>query len=467
MTTGGILATDDATAAFTAAVDALGELNPVRLTDAQLTQALRDIESDKRRLATVEHRLITEIEQRNIPEKVGAKTTARYLGEVLRLSNADACARVNAAKVLSPRLVSGEVLEPLLPCTAAGQAAGEISADHASRIAKIVHRIPASVPVAQKESAEAQLAEYARTGWPDDLAKLGDRILGFLDPDGVLVDDKDRQRMRELTIGKQRVDGMSPIRGELTPELRALLDPVLAKLARPGLCNPEDAESPWTGADSVSPEVLEACAKRDARSAGQRNHDALMALLRPEMGPANLGQHRGLPVSTIVTMTIAEVEAAAGVATTASGGRISVPQALKLAEQSIPWLAVFNQKGMPLHLGRGTRLANAAQRLALIAAERGCTRPGCDAPATLCQVHHVTEWAEGGPTDIENLTLACDTCHARVHDGPGGWKTVKLGQNSPWPGRTGWIAPAHIDPSGTPRVNHRHHAKEMLDNSAA
>lgn len=31
-----------------------------------------------------------------------------------------------------------------------------------------------------------------------------------------------------------------------------------------------------------------------------------------------------------------------------------------------------------------------------------------------------------------------------------------------YPGRTAWIAPEHIDPTRTPRVNHRHHADELL-----
>ncbi|MRH93638.1 HNH endonuclease, partial [Nocardia sp. SYP-A9097] len=108
------------------------------------------------------------------------------------------------------------------------------------------------------------------------------------------------------------------------------------------------------------------------------------------------------------------------------------------------------------------RLATKAQRLALIAAEKGCTRPDCSAPASLSAVHHITEWAKEGPTDIENLTLACDACHALVHDGPGGWKTVVTGPDTDFPGRTGWIAPAHIDPTRTPHVNHRHHPGELL-----
>ena len=43
---------------------------------------------------------------------------------------------------------------------------------------------------------------------------------------------------------------------------------------------------------------------------------------------------------------------------------------------SHPVLCLFATDGQPLHLGRGVRLASAAQRLALYARDRGCTRPG-------------------------------------------------------------------------------------------
>ncbi|MCU1646139.1 MAG: hypothetical protein JWN03_6414, partial [Nocardia sp.] len=159
---------------------------------------------------------------------------------------------------------------------------------------------------------------------------------------------------------------------------------------------------------------------------------------------------------------IEDVERAAGVATLATGGSVPVQDAVKLAaRRSKTFVLVKNKNGMPLHIGEA-RLANPAQRLALTATEHGCTRPGCTAPASMCAVHHVTEFSKGGKTDIENLTLACDHCHALVNDGPGGWTTIKLGQDSDFPGRTAWIAPALIDPTRTPQVNHHHHPGEVV-----
>ncbi|AYF79130.1 HNH endonuclease [Nocardia yunnanensis] len=435
-------------------------------TDNDFVDMFRDWENAKRRMAAVDHRFIAQVKERNLPEKAGLRSVPKYLAQALRLGNAEARARVNAADLLSVRHLAGQRLDPALPWTAAYQEMGLVSADSARAIGRIMDRIPAKVDTDTRDLAEFELATFAAQSTPDDLPKVGDRILGYLDPDGTVTTEVDRQRRRGITLGKQGVDGMSTLTADLTPALRALLDPVFAKLGQPGMCNPDDPESPWT-ADTLDPQALAAAAGRDPRTAAQRNHDALLAFLRPEMGPTNLGAHRGLPVSTIITMTLAEVEAAAGVATTASGGTVALEEALQLAEKSKPFLAIFDHQGLPLHLGRAERLANSAQRLALIAAERGCTRPGCTAPATLSAVHHITEWSKGGPTNIESLTLACDACHALIHDGPDGWKTVVMPDDSDHPGRTGWIPPPHIDPTGTPRVNDRHHAGELLAASLA
>ncbi len=433
------------------------------LSDDELVAVMRDVENCARRLVAVQHRLLIEAEDRSIPARTGAKTPKRFLMQTLRLSAAEAGSRVKLAGWVGAfHDFNGELRKAELPCTADALAAGELSVDHVRGIAMVMNRVPRGVAETDREAAEQLLAEFARSGSPDDIGKVGDRILAYLDPDGRLTNDVDRARMRGIMVGRQRPDGMSPIRGDIDPVLRALLDPLLAKYARPGVCNPDDPTSPSVGIDTVDSAVLAEAARADHRSAVQRNHDALKAILESGLVAEDLGSHRGMPVSAVLTMKLADLDNDAGVACTATGGVVPIREALKLAERSRPYLAVFDHAGLPLHLGRMKRLASPAQRLALIAALRGCSRPGCDAPASICAVHHVRDYAKGGPTDIGNLVLACDACHALVHDGPGGWKTVVEDGFAPFPGRTAWIAPEHIDPSRTPKVNHRHHAGELL-----
>ncbi|MFF3568508.1 DUF222 domain-containing protein [Nocardia jiangxiensis] len=449
--------------ALLAAVGDLVEQSLTPLSDRGVVELLRGVERAARMLVAVQHRVLLEVDSRSIPAESGAKTIKRYLMETLRLSNVEAGARVRAAtRVGVFRDLSGAEREPELPCTATALRRGDISVEHARGIAAVMIRVPHAVEAADRAAAEQILAEFAVTGSPDDVGKVGESILAHLDPDGRITDEADRARMRGIRIGRQRADGMSPIHGEIDPVLRALLDPVLAKYARPGVANPADPASPGADIDRADPQLIAAAAQRDTRSAAQRTHDAFTLLLQSLVNTDTLGAHRGIPVTTVLTMRIEDVEQAAGVATTATGGTIAIDEALRLAEKSRPYLAVFDHAGLPLHFGRMRRLASPAQRISLIAALSGCSRPGCDAPASLCAVHHVRDFSKGGPTDIENLVLACDHCHSLINDSETGWKTVVLDDDSQFPGRTAWIAPDHIDPTGTARVNHRHRVGELL-----
>ncbi|WP_235747373.1 HNH endonuclease signature motif containing protein [Nocardia coffeae] len=446
-----------------AAVGELVEQSLTPLSDRGVVELLRGVERAARMLVAVQHRVLIEVDSRSIPADSGAKTIKRFLMETLRLSNAEAGARVRAAtKVGTFRDLAGVERDPELPCAAAALRSGDISVEHARGVAAVMTRIPRAADEVDRAAAEQILTEFAETGSPDDMSKVGDGILAYLDPDGKVTDESDRARMRGIRIGRQRADGMSPISGEIDPVLRALLDPVLAKYARPGVGNPDDPASPRADVDGADPTLIAAAAQRDSRTAAQRTHDAFALLLGELVDTSKLGSHRGIPVTTVLTMRVEDVERLSGVATTATGGTVAVTEALRLAERSRPYLAVFDHGGLPLHLGRMRRLASSAQRLSLIAALSGCSRPGCDAPASLCAVHHVRDFSKGGPTDIENLVLACDHCHSLINDSDAGWKTVVLEDDSQFPGRTAWIAPEHIDPTGTPRVNHRHRAGELL-----
>jgi hypothetical protein len=122
----------------------------------------------------------------------------------------------------------------------------------------------------RRVQAEAQLARLGGQHRPDELSRLADKLTDCLNPDGNFTDD-DRARRRGVTIGNQGIDGMSPITGHLTPEARATLDAVFAKLAPPGMCNPFDQEPVVDG--TPSQDAIDG----DTRSCAQRNHDALNA----------------------------------------------------------------------------------------------------------------------------------------------------------------------------------------------
>src|ERR1700735_5714487 len=90
------------------------------------------------------------------------------------------------------------------------------------------------------------------------------------------------------------------------PELRAEIDAWLAKFAAPGMCNPDDQTPCVTG------EPTDDARSTDRRTSAHRQHDALGALVRGQLGNPTLGQHHGLPVSVVVSTTLSELIAAAG-----------------------------------------------------------------------------------------------------------------------------------------------------------
>ena len=143
---------------------------------------------------------------------------------------------------------------------------------------------------------------------------------------------------------------MSPISGYLTPEARAGWDVVLAKLAAPGMCNPDDITPCVSGTPS------QAAIDNDARSVGQRNHDALAALTRAALASGDLGRHNGLPASIIVTTTLKELEAGIGTGLAGGGTLLPMSDVIRLASHAHHYLAIFD-KGEAIGLYHTKQLA--------------------------------------------------------------------------------------------------------------
>jgi hypothetical protein len=78
---------------------------------------------------------------------------------------------------------------------------------------------------------------------------------------------------------------------------------------------------------------------------------------------------------------------------------------------------ILDDNGVPLRLGRTTRLASRAQRRALRAMYPTCAIPGCQVPSRYCQPHHVQWWRHHGHTNLENLLPLCSRHHHHVHEG--------------------------------------------------
>ena len=76
---------------------------------------------------------------------------------------------------------------------------------------------------------------------------------------------------------------------------------------------------------------------------------------------------------------------------------------------------LLDRLGEPLTIRDRARFADAKMRTALVARDGGCVFPGCDAPASWCDAHHVIEYSRAGRTVIVNLALLCRRHHGIVH----------------------------------------------------
>jgi hypothetical protein len=273
-------------------------------------------------------------------------------------------------------------------------------------------------------AVEATLVEHARAVNPDLLAVLTRTVRACLDPDGVLVSERDQERRRYATL-TALPDGSGRLQAQLTAEATAVWQTILDTLARP------------------TPDVEGG--EPDRRSPGQRRHDALLDAGRRLLRAGALPDAGGAPATVLVTLTLDQLESRTGLLTTTHGGRIGVPQALQIAAEAHIVPVVIGDAGGVLGYGLTRRTASNGQRRALAARDLGCSFPGCDRPPDWCESHHVIAWADGGRTNLENLTLICGF-HHREHR-KRGW-TCHMTNGVPL-----WRPPRWLDPTQALRRN--------------
>ncbi|MBJ8339361.1 HNH endonuclease [Antrihabitans sp. YC3-6] len=427
-------------------------------TGQQRLAMLARLEAAVRTIPSVGNTLIAIMQREFRCGELGDNNLANTLADSLRITPHDARTRIRVADDLAARTTfSGAPLDPVMPNTAAAQADGAIGVEHVQVIRDFFRHVPLHVDEETKELAETKLAAQARMLRPDQLRTAANRILGYLNPDGPQP-EAERARKRSFTLGPQGADLMTKGSFCVDPELRAYLEAAFAKYAKPGVLNLADEAS------TVEEEPAAETVERDDRSLEKRQHDALKAILRDALASGTLGQHRGLPVTVVATMTVKELEDASGTAITGGGSLLPIRDVLRMARHAHHYLTLFDDDGRPIYLGRSKRLAEGNQRLVCFAKDKGCTFPGCSRPSNMCQCHHCREWvAQLGLTDVDQLALVCDAHHPLAGLKDTDWQTVVAGPDHQYPGRILWVPPKHIDPTRKPRINHYFHPHEYWD----
>ncbi|PRB04318.1 HNH endonuclease signature motif containing protein [Microbacterium sp. MYb64] len=307
----------------------------------------------------------------------------------------------------------------------------------------------------------------------DELANHAQALMLALDPDGAEPDDRKAERNRGFTIGRLR-DGVRPVRGGLLPEVAGALERLFDAFNNPAATDAPNLTGRLgeTGGDVLDalgsegtatheaqstvrfveddPDPLEPefaggpNAPIDSRTRAQRNHDNLAAILNVAAGHSAVPALGGAAPTLVVSVRAEDYANGTGRAFVEG---IDVP--LSVAQHTAcaggVQRVLFDEQGQIVSIGTTARIFNATQRRAILLRDRECLIPGCHVPATWCEIHHVREHAEGGPTHTGNGVALC-WHHHRTLDASG-WQ-IRMRHGVPeirgpawWDGTRTWHRP--------------------------
>jgi Domain of unknown function (DUF222) len=176
--------------------------------------------------------------------------------------------------------------------------------------------------------------------------------------------------------------------------------------------------SPAAGPGPASPPA--GAGRRPAATSATGSAPAAPATATPEGGQGNAGRAPLRPAARDRLR-----RALLGLAADALSGPGGLPARLRAALDGTPLTTV----SLPLDIGAATETIPAHLRRAAATRHPRCAFPGCDQPASVCDIHHLIPRARGGPTALPNLVPLCGFHHQiAVH-------------------RWGWEL--HLNPDGT------------------
>lgn len=177
--------------------------------------------------------------------------------------------------------------------------------------------------------------------------------------------------------------------------------------------------------DPLCRPVPDADGSPDPRSSQQRRADAFGQVIRSYLaGPERPTSGGVLPHVTLIRAADTDIDRLGYT------GPLTLDTADLIACDCAQSENLVDDDGAPLDVGRTQRLFPAKIRRALECRDRGCAFPGCGRPASWCDAHHMTGWADGGGTSVDNGVLLCRMHHTLIHHT--GWEVFLGPDRHPW-----------------------------------
>ena len=334
------------------------------------------------------------------------------VSSALRLSAGTAQMRIDVARTLVNHL----------PNTCSALATGELSAAHATVIAK---ETAAAIRDGLSEfaifSIEEKAIAHAEFHTPSQVAQqVRSAIAKFAPATFEEVVEKARDTRRVSCYND--VDGMSTVVAILPAEdAQTVMKAIEAFIIKGSHVFDLSADARGTNAGGTNASGTDA-RERDARSADMKRADALTALAGFALAAssADVALHRR-PITVNVTIDLPTLLGLSENPGQLAGyGAIPASVARALASDG-KWKRFITdpQTGALLDYGRETYSPPQALIDFLIARDRTCRFPGCRKSAALSDLDHAQSWEEGGTTSLDNLGALCRRHHLlKTH---GGW----------------------------------------------
>ncbi len=390
----------------------------------------------------------------SVQARLGFRNCADFLRETLGISRTEARRRLHLAAVVLPSLSpTGNPLPP--PLEVLGEAVGSfaISGRAATVVAHAIGQVKSFATPEQLASMEQHLTRQAVESDEDILRILARRWESVLDQDGQEPTEK-ILRARQGVFLKGRRHGLHVLEIGATDDQFDQLATVMNAAANPrgssGLADHQVDSTPLEATHRAAPGTARASQERSVDHGGatraQQLLDGLVSACRIALSTGGLpasGGHRPQVMVTIDYQDLIGRTERAG--DSVFSGQVSARSIRRLACDADIVPLVLGGNGQVLDVGRAQRLFPPHLRRALVARDKGCAFPDCSVPASWCEAHHLTPWARGGATSVDNGVLLCSRHHHVIHEGL--W-TVESRGGIPW-----FTPPPYRRSSGDPRRN--------------
>lgn len=389
-----------------------------RLSSAELRASIEGAEAGLRRAYGQYLQILAEADSRGVSVTFGYSSLGALVSGVSARSRGQANKMARQVHAIRELPVAGQAVVD-----------GSISVEHLDVIAEFRRTLSEAVQPDVWDESEPVLVELSRSVDPSGVKRFANsQLRPRIDPDGALPAEKDLAEPRNSLAMHTKANGWVELRALLEPESGTLLGSQIGPMTMP------------TAQPDGSP---------DPRTLEERQGDAMSQWIGLGHAERPMPSEGGERPQLVVTIGLEALTKGLGYGAMGPDNLpIPVSEARRLACDCSIVPIVLSAESVPLDIGRASRNIPSNIRRAVVNRDRGCAFPGCDRPASWCEVHHILEWRHGGETKTANLTLLCGSHHRLVHHSE--WE-VRMTSGFPE-----FLPPTWLDPDRNPRTNPIH-----------